>query len=150
MQRRLLLLLAGGFSNVAIADGIPKIQFDQTIYDFGKISEGESIRGSFKFKNAGDSVLKVEHPSTSCGCTIAALKTDTLPPGETAEVAFTLTLRGLKGALRKTIRLPSNDPQNPASVLTIKGEYTPRYGSHRSRSGRMCPGAERKVTFQPR
>ena len=119
--------MAVGFGNVAIADGIPKIQFDQTMYDFGKISEGESIRGSFKFKNAGDGVLKMGQLSTSCGCTIAALKKDSLAPGETAEVAFTMTLRGLKGALRKTIRMPSNDPQNPVSVLTIKGEYTPLY-----------------------
>jgi hypothetical protein len=127
MQRISLTLLAVGFCHVANAGGIPKIQFEQTVYDFGKISEGESVSGSFKFRNTGDGMLKVEQPSTSCGCTIAALKKDSLSPGETAELAFTLTLRGLKGALSKTIRLPSNDPQKPASVLTIKGESNPLY-----------------------
>ena len=84
--------------------------------------------GKFKFKNTGDGILKVEKPTTSCGCAAASLTKDWLQPGDTAEVAFTLSLRGLKGGtLSKSVQVLSNDPAMPTSVLLIKGDYAPLY-----------------------
>jgi hypothetical protein len=74
----------------AEAEGKPKIQFDQTLYDFGKTSQVSAVSGVFKFRNTGDGILKVEPPKPSCGCTIAELKPDTLPPGATGELRFTI------------------------------------------------------------
>jgi len=46
----------------ALAEGTPKIQFTQTVYDFGKTSQVASVSGVFIFKNTGDGILKVEPP----------------------------------------------------------------------------------------
>jgi hypothetical protein len=111
----------------ALAEGAPRIQFDQTVYDFGKTSQVATVSGVFKFTNAGDGVLKVEPPKPSCGCTLAELKPDTLQPGETGELPFTLHLGFYRATLEKHIAIRSNDPQTPEIPLTIKVDYTPLY-----------------------
>jgi hypothetical protein len=125
-------LLAGAFwlgamGIAAQAEGIPKIQFEQTVYDFGKTSLVTSVSGVFKFKNVGNGVLKVEPPKPSCGCTVAGLKPDTLPPGATGELSFTLNLGLYRTTLEKHIAVTSNDPAKPEVSLTIKADYTPLY-----------------------
>jgi hypothetical protein len=116
---------AGGFG--ALAEGTPRIQFEQTIYDFGKTSQVATVAGVFKFKNAGDAVLKLEPPRPSCGCTVAELKPDTLPPGAAGELPFILNLGLQRTVLEKHIAIRSNDPQTPEVSLTIKADYTPLY-----------------------
>src|SRR5205823_13684296 len=86
-----------------------------------------TISGVFKFKNAGDAVLKIEQPKPSCGCTVAGLKKDTLEPGENGEISFTLNLGRYKTHLEKHITVNSNDAQTPQVSLTVKGDYTPLY-----------------------
>ncbi|MGD0652672.1 MAG: DUF1573 domain-containing protein [Verrucomicrobiia bacterium] len=131
MKRATTLLAAvlwtGAMGIAALAEGAPKIQFDQTVYDFGKTSQVASVSGVFKFKNTGDGLLKVEPPKPSCGCTVAGLKPDTLPPGETGELPFTLSLGQVKAQFEKHIAVKSNDPQTPEVSLTIKVDYTPLY-----------------------
>jgi hypothetical protein len=125
-------LLAGAFWMGAMcivtqATGAPQIQFDQTVYDFGKTSQVTTVSGVFKFKNVGDAILKLEPPKPSCGCTTAELKPDTLAPGATGELPFTLNLGFSRAALEKHIAVRSNDPQTPEVSLTIKVDYTPLY-----------------------
>jgi len=121
------IVWAGAFCVSALAQGTPKIQFDQTVYDFGKTSQVTSVSGVFKFKNTGDAVLKLEQPKPSCGCTVAALKSDTLKPGEDGELSFTLNLGRSKASLQKHITVKSNDPTTPQLDLTVKADYTPLY-----------------------
>ncbi len=120
-------LWVGAMCVAAQAEGTPKIQFDQTVYDFGKTSQVETVSGVFKFKNIGDGILKLEPPKPSCGCTVAELKPDTLQPGETGELPFTLHLGQVKAQLDKRITVKSNDPRTPEVSLTIKVDYTPLY-----------------------
>jgi hypothetical protein len=120
-------LWTGAWCIAALAEGAPKIQFDQTVYDFGKTSQVASVSGVFKFKNAGDGILKVESPKPSCGCTVAELKPDTLQPGEAGELPFTLHLGQVKAQFDKRIAVKSNDPETPEVSLTIKADYTPLY-----------------------
>jgi hypothetical protein len=112
---------------VVHAEGTPTIQFEQTLYDLGKVSQVTTVSGVFKFKNTGDGVLKIEPPKPSCGCTVAGLKPDTLAPGATGELTFTLNLGVNRAILEKHIAVRSNDPKTPEVSLTIKVDYTPLY-----------------------
>ena len=116
-----------GMSVSVLAAGAPKIQFDSLVYDFGKTSQVATVSGSFKFRNVGDAVLKLEPPKPSCGCTIAELKPDTLPPGATGELPFTLHLGQTKAQFEKHIAVRSNDPVTPEVSLVIKADYTPLF-----------------------
>ncbi|HZR18926.1 MAG TPA: DUF1573 domain-containing protein [Verrucomicrobiae bacterium] len=106
---------------------IPKIQVDQMICDFGKTSQVASVSGVFKLKNIGRALLKIEPPKPSCGCTVAALKPDSLPPGATGELSFTMNLGTYRATLEKHIAVRSNDPLTPEISLTVKADYTPLY-----------------------
>lgn len=117
----------GVLSLTATPDGTPKIQFEQTVYDFGKTSQVATVSGVFKFKNTGEGVLKLEPPKPACGCTLTELKPDTLQPGESGELAFTLHLGQVKAQFDKSIAVKSNDPQTPEVTLHVKADYTPLY-----------------------
>ena len=126
MKRTLLTLtLCLNVAGLAWADGTPKIQFDKTTFDFGKTSLVHQVAGTFIFTNVGDSVLTLEKPTTSCGCTVANLKTNALQPGERGELAFTLNVGPNRATLQKHITVTSNDPKNPKVDLTVLAEYIP-------------------------
>jgi hypothetical protein len=109
------------------AAGKPKIKFDKTVYDFGKTSQVERVTGTFTFENVGDGVLKMGKPVTSCGCTVAGVKPETLQPGEKGELTFTLNMGRARATLQKQITVESNDPDSPKTVLTVKADYVPLY-----------------------
>ncbi len=100
--------------------GVPRIQFDKTVYDFGSTGGVQSVTGTFTFSNVGDADLSVQNPKPSCGCTVASVNPDRLKPGEKGELVFTLTTYNVGGLITKTISVPSNDPKNTNVVLTIQ------------------------------
>ena len=120
-------LCAGTWCHAALGEGAPILQFDQMVYDFGKTSQVQSVSGVFKYKNAGDALLKIESAKPSCGCTVAELKPDTLPPGASGELPFTLVPGPYRAIMEKHIAIKSNDPKNPEISLAIKLDYTPLY-----------------------
>jgi hypothetical protein len=105
----------------------PKIKFDRTVYDFGKVSEGQQVSGKFIIENAGNAPLNLGQPITQCGCTVATIKQAVLEPGEKGELNFTLTLPNYRSSLQKQINVPSNDPAMPKAILMVKTEYVPVY-----------------------
>jgi hypothetical protein len=110
----------------AAKKGIPIIQFETNFFDLGKTSGGDAITGVFKFKNAGDGILKVEPPVPSCDCTDSKVKPDTLAPGESGEVTYTIKLdHALQG--QRYISVRSNDPKTPLVQLTMQIDHTPLY-----------------------
>ena len=121
------VLWTGAVCVSTLGAGTPKLQFDQTIYDFGKTSQVQSVSGVFKYKNTGDELIKIEPPKPSCGCTVVELKPDTLKPGESGELLFTLVPGPYRAILEKHIAIKSNDPVTPDVSLTIKVDYTPLY-----------------------
>jgi hypothetical protein len=106
-----LVVASAGLGRAAEPAKAPKIQFEKTVYDFGATSQVSTVTGVFKYKNIGTAVLKIEPPKPGCGCTLAELKPDTLQPGETGELAFTLHLGQVKALFDKPIAVKSNDPE---------------------------------------
>lgn len=129
MKRNLFLatLCASTACLGVFAEVAPRIQFNRTVFDFGKTSQVSTVTGVFKFKNTGDAVLKLEPPKPTCGCTLASFKSDTLQPGESGELPFTLHLGNTRATLEKHIVVKSNDPKTPEVSLAIKADYTPLY-----------------------
>ena len=117
----------------ADTNGVPKIQFDKMVYDFGTTSLVQQLTGTFIVSNVGQAPLTIGKPTTSCGCTVAGLKTDKLAPGEKTELGFTMSVGNIpRGHAEKAINVPSNDPSLGMAKLTVKAdsvpvfEYTPQ------------------------
>jgi len=48
----------------------PKIEFEESEFDFGTIEQGTAVEHIFKFKNTGEAPLVIVDAKSSCGCTV--------------------------------------------------------------------------------
>ncbi len=99
----------------------PDIKFEQKTYDFGIIQRGDKVSHTFNFKNEGQALLKIKKIKTSCGCTVPKTYTKEVPAGEKGQLEVTFNSKKFMGAIRKTIYVNSNDPDEPVVNLSLKG-----------------------------
>ena len=95
------------------------IYFPETQHDFGKVNEGGKVDYTFRFVNKGESVLKIKDIKTSCGCTAALVSNDSLSPGQEGTIKVELNTENRVGKMSRTVTVQSNDPKDPAKILTI-------------------------------
>jgi hypothetical protein len=90
-------------------------------YNFGKVTDGEKVEYSFKFKNTGSHPLIIRSAQPSCGCTIAEKPDQPVMPGETGFIKAVFNSAGRVGDVHKEIVVRSNaSPHFP--TLKILGE----------------------------
>jgi hypothetical protein len=121
----LLTLLTG--LCIQARGGAPRIEFDKIVYDFGRITGVESVTARFAFTNSGDSTLNLGRLTTSCGCTEATAKPETLAPGQSGEIVFTVKMTSGRSEIKNHIYVPSNDPANTNADLMVRVDYVPLY-----------------------
>jgi hypothetical protein len=98
------------------------MDFDNTVFDFGEVYQGDKVRHVFEFINAGQDVLKIDRVRSSCGCTAVLVSEKNLSPGSQGEIQANFDSTRFRGAVKKTIYLYSNDPVMPVMQLHIKGK----------------------------
>jgi len=110
------------FSSILFAQLFqPTLILQQSSYDFGDIKQGEKVSHTFVLSNGGGDLLKISDVKASCGCTAAAPEKKELAPGESTNLIVTFNSAGRMGKQSKTIRIYSNDPENPELVLSFTG-----------------------------
>jgi uncharacterized cupredoxin-like copper-binding protein len=67
----------------------PKMVFEKTSHDFGKIKQNDVVTYDFVFKNTGMQELQIRKTKASCGCTASEPEKKTLKPGETSKISAT-------------------------------------------------------------
>jgi hypothetical protein len=117
---------ASDVTNTASANGIakanmPEIQFEEEVFDFGKITQGEVVSHDFKFKNIGESNLIISGASGSCGCTVPKWPKEPIFPGAEGKLNVVFTSEGKKGIQEKTITIVTNcEPST--RIIRIKAD----------------------------
>jgi hypothetical protein len=104
---------------------LPEITFDKDFHDFGKISEGEKVTYSFRFKNTGKGDLIVQTASGSCGCTVPEIPEKPLSPGETSFIKVQFNSEGRTGIQEKQVTVITNTIPN-TNIIRIKAEVNER------------------------
>lgn len=104
----------------------PKIEFENTVHDFGSINVSSDSRCEFKFTNNGNRLLKIQKIQSTCGCTIPSLAKKIYKPGESGSIKVTYSAGTTKGSVNKKIYVLSNDTKNPRLALAIKAEIVQR------------------------
>lgn len=146
-----LLLLALAAAGSAAA--APRLQIDQTTFDFGTIYQEDRVDHDFTLCNTGDAPLEITKVTSSCGCTAALPPRGEIAPGASAPLHITFRSGRMKGTISKTVTVESNDPAQPKLALTITGtvkqevEVTP----HSVLFGNLALGktVTRTVTIRP-
>lgn len=97
---------------------VPKIYFYEEKHDFGKITQGQKVSYSYKFKNTGGSDLVITSAQGSCGCTVPNYPKDPIKPGDEGVIDVVFNSEGKSGKNEKTITVITNTNPN-TKVLVI-------------------------------
>jgi len=86
-----------------------KIEFGNTIFNVGKISQGETAECYFVVRNTGDSLLIINQIIPNCDCTSLTDKNAEIPAGKTDTLKFVFDTRGKEtGEFVSEIRVVTN------------------------------------------
>lgn len=95
------------------------IQIIDSVYNFGKVTEGTKVIYDFKFKNTGKKPLVISSAVASCGCTVPEKPEEPIKPGETGILKVVFNSAGHPGPTHKTINVTSNAyPHFPVLLLS--------------------------------
>lgn len=115
----------------SLAYAKPRIVCTSPSHEFGAAEGAQSVEHVFLLENRGDELLTFGRVRGCCGAS-TALRDKSVPPGTNTTLQVKLSLRGRKGAVRKSIYVASNDPKQPYLRLTLTGrvagtlDVTPR------------------------
>lgn len=87
---------------------VAKIVFEEEIYDFGEVREGEIVTHTFKFKNTGRQPLIITDARSSCGCTVPHWPKEPIPPGGEGQIVVEFNTAGRKNRQSKPITITAN------------------------------------------
>jgi hypothetical protein len=108
-------------SGSAEPGSLPVFAVDKESHDFGKITQGEKVSYSFKFKNTGGSDLVISSAQGSCGCTVPSYPRKPIPAGGEGAIDVVFNSEGKSGKVTKTVTVVTNAQPN-TKVLTITSE----------------------------
>ena len=120
-------LSVSDIKNPATADGVdnqqkanmPEIQFENLVYNFGKVIQGEMLSYTFHFKNVGKASLLISGVEASCGCTTSVPPKAPIQPGGKGEIKITFDSKHKIGEVISYLVVTANT--YPAqTVLTVK------------------------------
>lgn len=106
------------------AGPLTSLAFEEEVFDYGEIMEGEKVTHVYTFKNTGEEPLIISNAKGSCGCTVPDWPREPIAPGGEGEIKVVFDSKG-KGKVggnpqSKRVTITANtDPAN--SYLTIKG-----------------------------
>jgi hypothetical protein len=87
---------------------IPKLEFERTHHDFGKLIQGEKVSFTYKFKNTGNATLVISSVLPGCNCTVAQFTQTPIAPGESGSVTVNFNSETKKGLVNSTIVVQAN------------------------------------------
>jgi hypothetical protein len=97
-----------------------KIEYVETEFDFGTVSEGEVVEHVFKYKNTGEAPVILSQVSASCGCTTPDYTKEPVLPGQEGEIKVSFNSLGQVGKQQKIVTIKSN-AENNITTVQIRG-----------------------------
>jgi hypothetical protein len=96
---------------------------DSTFQDIGKVTEGQVVEVTYRFKNTGEKPLIVSNVRAGCGCTVADKPEEPIAPGAESRITAKFNSKGQSvGEHRKDVFMAANIKPTPNQTLTFKVE----------------------------
>jgi len=108
------------FIFIATATFAQEIKIKNSKYNFGFVTEGDTVNISYEIKNVGDSPLYIIDYEVECGCTVMEKPISAIEPGETYILKVTFDTHNKYDRQDRTIKLITN-AQNTPVLLRFKG-----------------------------
>jgi len=113
----------GGENEVSVSnvEETTTIEFENNLYDFGSITQGEKVTHTFNFTNTGDADLVIVSAKGSCGCTVPEWPKEPIAAGQSGVIKVVFNSEGKKGKQHKRVSIVANT-EPATSAVTLKGE----------------------------
>ncbi len=108
-----------------LANG-PKIFFPSTKYNFGTVKSGTIVTGKLRFKNSGNSDLRIVKVEPSAKYIHASTNTNVISPGASGELVIRFDSAKRTGKITRTIAVYSNDISKQYEIITLDINITPK------------------------
>ena len=102
----------------------PKLVLNTAEIDLGNVKLFSSPVAKFTLTNKGKSDLIVRRVIRSCSCLTPELSQTVIPKGKTATLDVAYSLANMAGPDSKTVKIITNDPNQPEITLNIKLNVT--------------------------
>ncbi len=99
---------------------VAKMDFEETVFDFGEVDEGAVINHAFKFVNNGKVPLVIQNAHSTCGCTIPDWPKDLIAPGQSGEIKVEFNTKGKSEFQEKPVIITANTYPSVSKVF-VKG-----------------------------
>src|SRR4051812_36204627 len=109
-----ILMLACALCLTAKAQA--ELKFEQTDIELHPTPADANAVAHFKYENAGSKPIHISNVQTSCGCTVASLKSNDVAPGDKGEITATLSIGNRTGLQHKTLTVMTDDPEHPQTI----------------------------------
>ncbi|MGL5681921.1 MAG: DUF1573 domain-containing protein [Marinifilaceae bacterium] len=96
-----------------------EMEFEHKTFDFGNITEGETVLHTFTFKNTGNNKLRINNVETTCGCTTVEFPEKAIAPGKTGKIEVAFNSSGRYGKQYKEIRIFANIPKGYQTLRLV-------------------------------
>lgn len=94
--------------------------------DLGKITEGQKLEVSFRFKNTGTKPLVIARVWAQCGCTIPETPQEPFAPGQEGVIKASFDSQGRSGMNTKEVYVNANtDPVTNTLVFKVEVNKKP-------------------------
>ena len=93
----------------------------ETLFDFGKIQQGQPVTHEFTVANNSADSLKLERVQASCGCTTPVWKNEPVAPGGSTVITVGFNAQN-EGPFEKLVTIYFNGGQT--KTVTIKGNVS--------------------------
>lgn len=104
-----------------LAASKPHIEWRDTVFDFGLMSENDGPRtAEFQLTNLGSRKVLIKDVTPSCGCTKVVFPKEKIGKGATAKIKVTFDPQERPGKFDKAVYVYLNEEQKPV-VLSVKG-----------------------------
>ena len=101
-------------------EDLPVMTFEEEVFEFGDITQGEKVYHSYQFKNTGKTDLVITSASATCGCTVPKWPKKPLAPGEGGIIEVVFNSEGKKGLQHKKVTVIANTHPS-TNVVALKG-----------------------------
>jgi hypothetical protein len=97
------------------------------VFEFGKARQSAIVQHTFQVVNTLDVPVKVTRVQTTCGCTVATVKKNTVvEPGKTLDVPVNLNVRGKSNPIESKVIVNYADGVKPDELI-LKGTAAEEY-----------------------
>ena len=134
-ERKIVEVKGGSISEIIKhpleADGtldtinVAKLHFEEWVFDFGKVEEGDYVNHDFPFTNTGTVPLIISDARSTCGCTVPEWPQDFIQPGQQDVISVQFNTKGKPEYQEKTITIKANTYPNATKII-IRGYVIPK------------------------